>query len=232
MKSLSIIIPAHNEEDKIESTVLDFLNFYKNVPALQIIIVISNNCTDSTPRIAKDISLKEKKVSMYIQPGKGKGDALILGFQKATKEFIGFVDADGSVSPKEFDKVLKAAEITDCAIGSRAVKGSHLEVRQPLYRIFLGYSLSYLKLILFGLSLKDTQCGAKIFRKRAIKDVLPDLGLKGFEIDIEILWNLKKKGYSISEVGIAWKDARNSKVGALSPIKMFIGLLKLRIRNI
>jgi len=82
--------------------------------------------------------------------------------------------------------------------------------------------------ILFGLNFFDTQCGAKAFKKVAIDTVLPHIISTGFEFDVELLWRLKRAGYSVGEFPIEWENAGNSRVQRRDMIKMFIGLLKVR----
>ena len=82
---------------------------------------------------------------------------------------------------------------------------------------------------MFGLNFKDTQCGAKVFTKEAIKGVLPELKTKGFEFDVELLWKLKKKGYRVTEFPITWKHSEGSTFSLAQSPRMFFSLLKVRL---
>lgn len=117
----------------------------------------------------------------------------------------------------------------DGVIASRRVKGSQILIKQSLKRRIASKSFNIIVRIIFGLHFKDTQCGAKVFRKEAIKDVLSELKTKGFEFDVELLWRLKKKGYKIIEFPITWKHSEGSTFGLSNAPKMFFSLLKVRI---
>jgi hypothetical protein len=83
---------------------------------------------------------------------------------------------------------------------------------------------------IFSLPFKDTQCGAKIFKKEAIYDIIDEIETKGFEIDVEILWRLKNKGYLVAEYPITWSHSTESKFNLLYSFSMFISLLKIRLK--
>lgn len=117
----------------------------------------------------------------------------------------------------------------DGVIASRRVKGSQILIKQSLKRRIASKSFNIIVRIIFGLHFKDTQCGAKVFRKEAIKDVLSELKTKGFEFDVELLWRLKKKGYKIIEFPITWKHSEGSTFSLSNAPKMFFSLLKVRI---
>ena len=84
---------------------------------------------------------------------------------------------------------------------------------------------------LFGLSFKDTQCGAKVFKKSAIDAVIGDMVSSGFEFDVELLWRLSRKGYTIREIPIKWTNMSDSRVTRSDAGGMLAGLLKLRIHG-
>lgn len=228
-KSISLIIPAYNEEKRVRTVLEKYVNYLKKNFLDFELIVICNNCNDRTPGIVKDFSKKEKNVILMNFPYRtGKGGAVIEGFKKAKNELIGFTDCDRSTSPEQFHKLVQAlGKGTDVAIASRALAKSIMPVAQPFYRRFLGLGFSFIVNLLFNLNIMDTQCGAKIFKKEAIKKILPELILKGFEFDVEILWRAKKAGYKIKEVPIVWINEKESKVSPFSVIAMFVGLLKL-----
>ncbi len=229
LNSISLIIPAYNEKDRIETTINSYLNYLrKNFSDFEL-IVVCNNCSDRTPEIVNKFSKKNKNVIFMNFPFyTGKGGAVIEGIKKAGKDLIGFADADESTAPKEFHKLVKAIEGSDIAIASRALPESAIPVKQPIYREILGRIYSMLVELLFGLGIRDTQCGAKLFRKKVIREILPFLKSYGFEFDVELLWKARRKGFSIREVPIVWRNSEKSLVGILDPFKMFLGLLKLR----
>ncbi|MFH1257085.1 MAG: dolichyl-phosphate beta-glucosyltransferase [Candidatus Diapherotrites archaeon] len=230
-ESISLVIPAYNEEKRIYSVLKNYVSFLEKEFSDYELIVACNNCSDETPEIVKSFAEKNKKVKALNFPFfTGKGGAVKKGFEVASKELIGFVDADESTSPKEFRKIVSALleKNAGAAIGSRALPESVLSQRQPFFRQFVGKSFGAIVNLLFGLGVRDTQCGAKLFRKKALKQILPQLKLDGWEFDVEILWRLKKSGFSIAEVPIEWRNDPNSKIKPWSALEMFLGLLRLR----
>ncbi len=230
-KRISLIIPAYNEEKRITKTAKAYYAYLqKNFPDFELIIVC-NNCSDNTPEIVQRLSKKLEKLKyLNFSYYTGKGGAVVEGFKKAHYELVGFVDADNSTTPEEFDKLVRAIEKdgVDCAFGSRALRESVLIIKQPFHRRLSGRMFSIIVRLLFGLGVKDTQCGAKLFKKYAIKKILPELRIKGFAFDVEILWKLKKHGFTYKEIPIAWKNDFESKVGFSAPLKMFRELIKIR----
>lgn len=161
----------------------------------------------------------------------GKGCAIIEGMRTAKHDKVGFVDADESIEPGDlkrmFDELLRA----DCVIASRRLKESRIPVKQPLKRRISSRVFNILVSIIFGLNIKDTQCGAKVFRKEVIRGVLNNIKTKGFEFDVELLWRLKKKGYNIAEFPVTWKHSPGSSFGLGNAPMMLLSLLKVRLWN-
>lgn len=230
---LSLIIPAYNEEKRLEKTALEYhsaLNKSKEINDFEIILV-SNNCSDSTPKICEALSRKANFVHLDYPYKIGKGGAVLKGFEHARFDYLGFVDADNSTTSKEFLKLLTPFEKKEigAAIGSRKESGSKLIVKQPIHRRMLGDAFAGVRETLFHLGVKDSQCGAKIFKKNALGKL--DNCETGWAFDVDLLYRVKKNGYSIAEVPIEWKDNPTSKVKMFTPIEMFFALLKIRFKN-
>lgn len=221
---LSIIIPAYNEEKRILKTLEDYCRHFKYA---EIIVVVDGS--DKTAEIVRNFSKKIKVIESCTRIG--KGGAVLLGFKHAHGNFIGFTDADCSTGPKEFEKILQILKKSwfDGAIGSRAIKGANLIVKQNSKRMFFGWVFRNYVNILFGLKIKDTQCGAKIFSKNAVKSVLNEIKIKGFAFDVELIYKLKRKGYKIKEIPIKWADDKNSKVKFRNSFDMAWDLMKLKL---
>jgi hypothetical protein len=118
--------------------------------------------------------------------------------------------------------------IADGAIGSRWVSGSTLKVPQSVLRQLESRAFNLLIRILFGLDYHDTQCGAKVFKKSAIDAVLPQMISRGFEFDVELLWRLRRAGFQVVEVPIAWQNKGDSRVHKRDMIRMLAGLFTIR----
>ncbi|MDO8646844.1 MAG: glycosyltransferase family 2 protein [Candidatus Diapherotrites archaeon] len=229
--SVSLVMPAYNEEQRIMKVMPNYYSFLKNNFSDFEFIIVCNNCSDKTPEIVEKFSRKDKRIIFMNIPRKiGKGGAVIEGFKKASKDLIGFTDADSSTSPEQFCKLLApiVEKNFDAAVASRALKES-IVPKKSIVRVILGRFFSVLVKVLFGLKINDTQCGAKLFRKKPLKGILSSLKITGWEFDVEVLWKLSKNGFSIAEVPITWSDAAGTKLNPVSDsFRMFAGLLKLR----
>jgi len=138
------------------------------------------------------------------------------------------MDADGSTSLSEMERLFDRLATVDGAIGSRWVPGSVLTVRQGLRRRVESRLFNLLVRMLFGLDYRDTQCGAKVFRKEALDAVLPFIRSTGFEFDVELLWRLRQNGYRVEEVPTTWENRDESKVTTSDAKEMLLGMLRLR----
>ncbi|MBS3140784.1 glycosyltransferase family 2 protein [Candidatus Woesearchaeota archaeon] len=230
---LSIIIPAYNEEERIEKTLNSYFSFFNKKFSIKEyeIIVIPNNCSDSTVNILKKLGKKhENLVFKEFKKKIGKAGALIEGFKLAEGNLIGFVDADNSAPPESFFRLLNNINNNDGVIGSRWIKGAEIELEQPLARRILSRIFNLLVRIIMGLHYHDTQCGCKLFKKEAIKSILPNLEYTKWSFDIELLYQMKRINAKIKEIPIKWADDSRTHLNiAKAPMQMFIALIKLRI---
>ncbi len=220
---LSIVIPAHNEAERIGKTLEEYLKVFKDAE----IIVVLNRCTDNTKEVVEkfDVKILEFKEKL------GKGGAIIEGFKVARGEILAFADADGSTPPQEVLKVVKFAKEYGAAIGSRWLKESKILVKQPLSRRIASRAFNILVRLILGLKFKDTQCGCKAFKSEVIKDIIDIIKIKNYAFDVELLYLLKKKGVNIVEVPIMWMDKKGSKLKLKDILEMFVSLFKIRFRS-
>ena len=117
-------------------------------------------------------------------------------------------------------------------IGSRWMPGSQVLVKQGFARRAASRGFNMLVRLLFGLHFKDTQCGAKVFAKRALDEVLGELETAHFAFDVELLHELKKRGYSIMEVPIVWENRPQSTLNLQWVVpEMFFAMLKVRLQD-
>ena len=229
MGKVSIIIPAYNEEKIIKETLDGMRNFFRGYN--YEIIVSADGCTDRTHVIVNDISRSDSRIKLIASSERlGKGGGLKRGFESSKGGVIVFADADGSCSPLEIMKLINGVKSFDIVIASRAVEGSKLLRRQSFFREHMGKTFNLILRILFGVSIKDTQCGYKAFRREALKKILPKVKSNGWEFDAELLYKAKRFNFTIKEMGVEWKNRGESKL-AIFPdsLKMLWGLIKLRL---
>lgn len=224
--TISIVIPAFNEEMRIRDTILSYA---KEFPGQEILVICDGN--DNTNHIVTDLMIKNKNIRLLgFHERLGKGGALVAGFKAAKGEKIGFVDADESVKPEDLKNMFKSLNYIDGVIASRRLRTSRILKEQPVARRMASRSFNMLVRILFGLPFKDTQCGAKVFNGKALRDIISDLKTTGFEIDVEILWKLRNKGYEIIEYPITWSHSEDSKFRLSNSKDMLFSLLKIRFK--
>ena len=223
---ISIVIPAYNEEARIESVVVNICDQFPE----QEIIVVCNGCVDNTHDILNTLRARYPQIRILdFQKKLGKGGAIIEGFRAAEGESIGFADADDSVEPGDIRDMFAALADADGVIASRRLSNSKITVKQPIIRRFSSRIFNIIVRALFGLNFKDTQCGVKVFRNEVIKDVLNSLSATGFEFDVELLWKLKSKGYRVVEFPVIWKHVEGSTFRLTNAPGMLLSLLKIRL---
>lgn len=228
---LSIIIPAHNEEKRIEITLKDYASFFQKKYKNNFeIIVVLNGCRDNTLDVVRKMKRKYSRIKYLSFAQSGKGFAILEGFKSASGELIGFTDADDSTTAREFNKLIEKIGNFDGIIASRWIKGSVVQPKQPFTRIIASRAFNMLVRILFGLNVYDTQCGAKLFRKDALKKAMLNIGIADWAFDIDLLYQLKKNNSRMLEIPITWKDSKGSKLNiAKTSLQMLLAILRLRL---
>lgn len=228
---LSLIIPAYNEGNRIKPTLAEYLNLFSD--ELELIVIVEG--TDNTLEIVKEFAINDKRVRYFYSKEKlGKGGAIIQGFKYATGDFIGFVDADGSTKPEAFTELVKNLDGFDGVIASRKLTGAKLIRKEPFMQRIGSRGFNALVKILFALPFKDTQCGAKVFRKNVIEKILPCLGITEFSFDIDLLYQIKRNGFKIKELPTTWEHKTGGKFDfdrkfINRTLQMFLSIIRLRI---
>lgn len=232
----TIIIPAYNEESRIEATVRDYASYYAALPngaQIEVLIVV-NGSRDATADIAQRLEKELTNVRSWATPDKmGKGGAVLKGFELSHGEIVAFADADNATAPPELHKLLQTVDDgVDCAIGSRWLPESLQEIPQPLGRRIASRVFNLIVRILFQMSFTDTQCGAKAFRAEAVKTIRNQMHSTGWAFDVELLWRLRQNKLSIKEVPIIWRDNSQSRLRLhIDGPSMLWELVKLRLRG-
>jgi dolichol-phosphate mannosyltransferase len=225
--SYSVIIPAYNEAERIGKVLAELPG-----ESGQFIVVCDGS--DATPDLVEEFARNHAQtdlVCLSFNRRLGKGGAVKEGFSRATGPVIGFMDADGSTSLHQMKGLMQALDGYDCVIGSRWLPGSIVPERQGLSRRIESRTFNLLIRLLFGLHFSDTQCGAKVFKKSAVDAVLQEVVSTGFEFDVELLWRLSRKGFSVRECPITWHNQGNSRVKAGDALRMLSGLIAVRLKG-
>lgn len=232
---LSIIIPAYNEESRIGKTLDRYLvQFDQKFGSDFEILVVLNGCRDKTFQVVEGFKRHFNQLKYIdIKEAIGKGGALTEGFKIAEGEIIGFTDADGSTSPKMFLKlynILNNLPQIDCIIGSRNLPESVVKGRSKSRKLMtrgFNFGVNFL----FNLNIKDTQCGAKLVRKKIIKKIVFGLSIANMAFDVNLLVDIKRRGGKILEVPIVWEDAEDSTISrpVKTSVAMALSVVRLRL---
>ncbi len=230
---LSIVVPAYNEEKRIGATLKAYIKFFAKKD-VEFIIVL-NNCTDRTIDVVQPFKKQNPKLIrlLDINEAIGKGGAVREGFKLARGKLVGFVDADGSTSPQEYNKIIEQVGTFDGAIASRWKPGSEV-INRKWFRKVISLGFILVVRILFWFPYYDTQCGAKVFKSKVIKTVTPKLRVTNMAFDVELLHKISKAGYTVTEVPTTWVDSSSSALLgspfkiAFNSFKIFFTLIQIR----
>ncbi len=227
---LSVIIPAFNEEARIQKTLAAVVRFLRAKPYEWEVIVVDDGSTDNTMAVVRTVEAAEPRVRHIALPNnQGKGAAVQIGMLDAQGEARLFMDADNSTSIEQVDTLLPFLDAHDVVIGSRRITSAKILVPQPLFREALGFAFRIITRILVPLPVVDSQNGFKLFSKRAAELLFSKLQTKGWSFDVEILLRAKHLGLRIKEVPIIWINDFSSRLRAKDVVKMLFELLRIRL---
>ena len=232
--SVLLLIPAYNEEKRIEPVLREYAEYFKrNYAGKFSLVVVLNGCVDNTWGVVERVTRDYPSVTALEFPAPiGKGGALIEGFKLANRaDLIGYVDADGATAPAAFHDLVRRWKEADCIIASRWLPTSVLHQSQTKKRQFASRVFHRIVRTLFpSLKVRDTQCGAKLMRREAAEKVHPALRIADMAFDINLLYALRRNGFSVLEVPTEWTDKVGSTVvlGRTSLV-MFLSVVRLRI---
>ncbi|MDP8244006.1 MAG: glycosyltransferase family 2 protein [Candidatus Hinthialibacter antarcticus] len=227
----TIVIPAYNEEARIEETVRAYASYVQESMDETEILIIVNGSEDRTAEIAHQLANEINCVRAWDTPARmGKGGAVFKGFELSQGEILSFSDADNATTPPELRKLLDAVESgADAAIASRWLPQSKQLIKQPFTRRILSRIFNLIVRILFFLPYTDTQCGAKAFTRKSIETVRETIQTSGWSFDVALIWRLRQAGFRIVEVPIEWSDNSRSRLRVHSDgPSMLVELIKLR----
>lgn len=210
---LSVVVPAYNEGARILQTLERLREYFEGQPYRWSVTVVSDGSTDGTDALARTFAGTTSHFALEAYtPNRGKGYAVRRGMLVADGDLILFTDADLATPIEELEKLFKHIDRVPIAIGSRPLKESWLERRQPLYRELLGRLSNKLVQLLGVPGIYDTQCGFKLFRREAAREIFRCVKLDGYGFDFESLMIARDLGFEVAEVPIRWAHQEGSKV--------------------
>lgn len=231
--SLLLLIPAYNEEHRIEPVLREYAEYFKTQyrGKFQLVVVL-NGCRDNTIGVVRRVAAEYPSISaLEFSDPIGKGGALIEGLKLAPlADVIGYVDADGATPPHAFAELVRHIDEAECVIGSRWLPGAVLHVQQSGKRRFISRGFHLIVEVLFRMHIKDTQCGAKVMRRQAVEHIHSALRIADMAFDINLLYSLHRAGYRILEIPTEWTDKMGSKVAPLrTSLTMFLSAVRIRL---
>jgi len=233
--SLLLLIPAYNEERRIEPVLRDYAQFFaKHYTGNFQMVVVLNGCTDDTLGVVRRVAVEHLNIrALEFKAPIGKGGALIEGLRLAGfGDLIGYVDADGATPPQALCQLVRSLGDADCAIGSRWLAGAVLHQSQTHFRRFVSRCFHLIVETLFWMHIKDTQCPCKIIRREAVDKIHSSLCIADLAFDVNLLVSLKRAGLKVFEMPIEWTDKVGSKVTPSlfrSSLAMFLSVVRIRL---
>lgn len=233
---LSIVIPAYNEEKKIEKDILLADKFFTEQKINGEIIVVDDGSTDLTFQKANDA---RKRISITLSVIKnekncGKGYAVKRGMLEARGEYIAYCDAGATVPLNNILIGLNLLTNNECDIahGSRMLPGSVIKISQEKDRKLSSTVIRFLVTKFLGVpnSLTDTQCGFKIYKGEVAKELFSKLRTNGFMFEVENILRAEKNKYRIKEFPVEWSCDRDSRITFLkTPWRVLLDIFKIRL---
>ena len=231
---LSVVVPSYNEEQRLPRTLDQIERYLDRRGDSYELILVDDGSTDGTRRVMDAAAGRQPAVRIVALPrNRGKGRALAEGVAVARGDEVLVTDADLSTPIEELDKLEAAlAAGAGVAIGSRAIRGSRVELAQPMYRVLMGKVFNLIVQVVLLPGIWDTQCGFKLFRADVAHRVFAGLTTDGFGYDPEVLYRAKRSGVRITEVPVVWRNSAETKVMAIrSSLDMFKHVVRVRFRS-
>ncbi|MBU4141484.1 glycosyltransferase family 2 protein, partial [Patescibacteria group bacterium] len=225
-----VIIPSYNEESRIKKTLESIAAFLSKQDYQAEVLVICDGAIDKTAEISRLFSGRIYNLRIIEnKENHGKGYVTRQGMLEAKGERRVFMDADNSTSLNQVDRFLPFFEEGyDVVIGDRDLKESKIAVHQSRIKELLGDFGNFLIQILAVPGIEDTQCGFKVFSKKASERIFPKMTIDRWGFDIEALALANKFGFKIKTVPIVWINDPNSKVKLSGYINTFVELFKIK----
>ena len=227
---VSLIIPAYNEAQRLPGRLQQLV---EDLPADQAweIIIVDDGSSDETLSIIKEWSVKHPCITaLSYQPNQGKGAAVRTGILSATGEYLLFVDADESFSPRHIQACINELQQgQSVVIACRPTHHGRRMEKESFFKYIRGKTFNFLIQLLLLPGIADSQCGLKGFHYQAARDLFSRQKLKGFAFDVEILTLARALGYRIRELPVDLKDCAGSSVNSiLTPLEMIGDVIRVK----
>jgi len=225
-------VPAFNEERRLPPTLIDIIDFFDRKGISYEVLVIDDGSKDSTAEVVRKFERVRHQVRLIQLPKNyGKGHAVRLGVLNSRGARVLFADADGATPIQEFERLEAAvAGGADIAIGSRALASADTKVATSIHRRLLGRVFNKCVNLILLPTIADTQCGFKMFTRKAAMFLFRRQRADRFSFDVELLYMAHKADLNIKEVPINWTNVPGSKVNLVhDSLAMFRDVFRFRV---
>lgn len=228
---LSVIVPAYNEAKKLPETIKEAADTLESHHLEYEVIIIDDGSKDDT--LEKALSIAEQYPTVRVfgyKENRGKGYALMYGFQFVRGDPVLFLDADLELPPSQIPRFLQymSADSVDILIGSKRHPLSKVDV--TFSRRFLSKGYNLMVKLLFNLDVTDVLVGLKLFRRKVLEQVLPKLSVQRYAFDVELLANAHRMGYSIAEAPVELSYKFNSRIVIKGTWRIFLDTMNIFYR--
>ncbi len=229
---LSIVIPAYNEELRIERTISKLIGYFSKCSYKWEIIVVDDGSVDSTCEIVLSLINVDSRIKLFQLNHLGKGSAVRKGMQESNGDWKFLCDADLSMDINNFSRFLSGSSTPthDICIASREVEGSK-RFNEPVIRHIKGRLFNYAVKILTFMRIQDTQCGFKLFSRKSSKILFSNQKFNGWAFDVEILVIAKQSGFTIREIPINWYYKEGSKMTLIKGFLAVVDVAKIGLNS-
>ncbi len=205
---IEFIVPARNEAERLAAALVPQLEHFAGRARFTVVL---DHCTDETADVVERLESQHPHLSCFdLSAARGKGSAVLEGFRRSTADIVGFMDADCPTPPVEIDRLLVVLEDADGVIASRYLPRSLIASPRTPVRTVASRALNIAVRALFGLPYRDTQCGAKLFWRRAITPILPQISTRNWLFDVDLLVAARMRGLEVVELPIIWCEREGS----------------------
>jgi Glycosyl transferase family 2 len=214
-EEVTVVIPAYDESSRIESTLRDTVRSMEAFNCRYEVLVVDDGSQDATRELAEQVAAQFDGVRVIgYEHNAGKGRAIVEGARAATGDLILFVDADLEVHPRQLRVLYEVMQeaAADVVIGSKVHSDSTVDYARERWLMSWGYYA--IVRLCFGLPVRDTQTGLKLFRKEVLSGVVPRMLVKRFAFDLEALVIAQRLGFRVVEAPVVVTRERDlTKVG-------------------
>lgn len=230
-KDISIIVPAYNEERRIDYFLKDLVKFSKHHLKNYEIIIVDDGSVDNTSGVVKRAIGNDRNIRLIsYKPNRGKGYAVKKGIFESEGDIILFIDSDGSINPDQIPKMLDKLKQYSIVTGDRGAEES--KVKQAKSRKIIGIIFNFYVSLLFKTKKRDNLCGFKGFHRDVARELFKDLISERWLFDVELFYKIKKRRDSLYNLPINWEHKQGSKIKFTDPLKMLFQLIVLRLQLI